>query len=97
MRHHREGDHGQHGLQQQNVVVGETLGLVGGKGIADASSARRVAVGTKAEDLCEVIGGAGGGMTLEVRKIKLGQRPGEPPPQVQPRLGFAAGGLQLTN
>ena len=86
MGHHRQGDDRQHSFQQHQVVVREALRPVGREGVADARSARRVAIRAKADDLGEIIGGAGVGELLERGKIELRLGSLETTPQMQPRL-----------
>src|SRR5439155_23648078 len=56
------------------------------EGVTDAGSSRRVGLRAKADDLGEIIGGAGIGELLEQGKIELRLGSLETPPQMQPWL-----------
>ena len=68
----------------------ETVRSVSGEGIADSGSARRIVGTAEADDLGEIIGGAGIGKLVQQRKIDLRLRAGETSAQVAP--GVAAAG-----
>ena len=95
MCHHCKRGDRQHGPQQHEIIVAESLGPGGREGIADPGSARRVSIRAKADDLGEIVGGTGGGEPFEKRKIELGLGSGETPAQVQPRISFCGGGFRL--
>ena len=86
MGHHREGQRRQHGAQQNQIIVTETARQIGRKRIADAGAVRRVAAGTEANDLGEIVGGAGGGEIFEDGIIEPWFGSGETPAQVSPGI-----------
>jgi len=51
MGHHRDGQRGQNGSQQDEIVVTETVRQIGCKRITDAGPVGRIAVGTEADHL----------------------------------------------
>src|SRR6516225_6326572 len=97
MRHHRQRDDGQHRLQQHEVIVVETVRSVSGEGIADSGSARRIVGIAEADDLGEIIGGAGIGKLVQQRKIDLRLRAGETPAQIAPGVAAASGSLSFAD
>jgi hypothetical protein len=96
MRHHRERDSRQHGLQQQKVIVAKASRPVRREGIANPDPMRRVATRTKAHDLGKIVGSTGAGELLENWKIKQRLGSGEPPAQLPPGIARPAGGLRLS-
>src|ERR1700730_1672220 len=93
MRHHRERKRRQYGAQQGDIVLAETLSAVGGKRIADASSAGGIALRPETDDLSEIVGSAGAGELFEKRKIEERLRPRQPSAHMPPRI---AAGFCLT-